>query len=241
MARAALLAALLWLGACQTPVPRAPAAANGAAPALDLPARYRERHAAGATVYRVDPAASDVRIYVFRGGRAAGLGHNHVLSAPTFDGYVSLDGEAAHTAQFDLRFAFEDLSIDDPALRAATGGSFAGVRSEADIAGTRRNMLGERVLDVARHPDLRVHSLAVEGDWPMLVARIAVDWRGKRREYDVLVHVERDGEALRARGELVLRQTDFGIRPLAVLGGVIAVQDAVGVRFDLRAARWSGP
>jgi hypothetical protein len=35
----------------------------------------------------------------------------------------------------------------------------------------------------------------------------------------------------------VLRQTDFGITPLAILGGIIAVQDPVGVRFDVHATR----
>jgi hypothetical protein len=193
---------------------------------------------AGDAVYRIDPAASDVRIYVFRGGRAAQLGHNHVLSAPDFAGYVSLGGESAASARFDLRFVFADLVIDDPALREATGGSFAGVRSESDISGTRRNMLGERVLDAASHPHLHIRSLAIEGDWPMLVARIAVDWRGFSRAYDVLLQVDRNDDSLRARGELVLRQTDFGITPLSILGGIIAVQDPVCVRFDLRASRW---
>lgn len=238
MPRAALLAALLGLAACQTPTARAPSAASAAPPAIELDTVYAQRRAAGEAVYRIDAAASDVRIYVFRGGRAAPLGHNHVLSAPQFAGYVSLGSASAVSAAFDLRFAFEDLAIDDPALREATGGAFAGLRSESDIGGTRRNMLGERVLDAASHPELHIRSLAVEGDWPMLVARIAIDWRGFSRAYDVLLQVERTDDSLRARGELVLRQTDFGITPLAILGGVIAVQDPVGVRFDIRAPRW---
>ncbi|MGB0219256.1 MAG: hypothetical protein ACPGJF_07990 [Sinimarinibacterium flocculans] len=238
MRRAVLLTGLVaLLAACQSPAPRVAAPAETVA-TPDLEALYARRRAQGHTVYRVDPAASDVRIYVFRGGRAARLGHNHVLSAPDFDGYVSLDGEAATSAHFDLRFAFDALTIDDPALREAIGGSFAGPRSESDIAGTRRNMLGERVLDAANAPELHLHALRVEGDWPVLVARIAVDWRGRRHEDDVLLQVDRDDEGLRARGELVLRQTDLGITPLSILGGLVAVQDPVGVRFDFRAQKW---
>jgi polyisoprenoid-binding protein YceI len=232
-----LLVALFGLAACQAPAPRPPTGAASAPAAIDLDATYRQRADAGAAVYEVDPAASAVHIYVFRGGRAAQLGHNHVLSAPEFDGYVSLDGDAASAASFDLRFAFADLTIDDPALREATGGAFAGARSESDINGTRRNMLGKRVVDAATHPTLSIRSLAVAGDWPMLVARIAIDWRGYRREQDVVLQVEHDDASVRARGELVLRQTDFGITPLSILGGIIAVQDPVGVRFDIRARR----
>lgn len=237
MPRAALFAAL-FVAACQAPAPRVPTTTQAAPAAIDLDAVYAQRHEAGATVYRVDPATSDIRIYVFRGGRAATLGHNHVLSTSDFDGYVSLDDEAARSARFDLRFDFEALIVDDPALRDATGGAFAGARSESDITGTRRNMLGARVLDAANHPELRVRALAVDGDWPMLVARVAIDWHGWSRDYDVLLQVDRDDDAVRAKGELVLRQTDFGITPLSILGGVIAVQDAVGVRFDIRAMRW---
>ncbi len=237
MRHPALLASLLLLAACQAPAPRGSVAAEVAPSMAAVDKSYARLRSAGATVYRVEPAASDVRIYVFRGGRAARLGHNHVLSAPEFDGYVALDGDSADSARFDLRFALDALIVDDEALLEATGGSFLSARSESDINGTRRNMLGERVLDAATHPELRIRSVSVGGDWPLLVARIAVDWRGISRPYDVLLQVERDDEILRARGELVLRQTDFGITPLSILGGTLAVQDAVGLRFDIRARR----
>lgn len=34
-------------------------------------------------------------------------------------------------------------------------------------------------------------------------------------------------------GALVLRQSDFGVKPLSVLGGLLAVQDEVIVEFKL--------
>ena len=37
----------------------------------------------------------------------------------------------------------------------------------------------------------------------------------------------------RARGEVVIRQSDFGIQPFTVLGGLLAVQDALVVQFEL--------
>ena len=100
-------------------------------------------------------------------------------------------------------------------------------------------MLGPRVLGADEFPSLRVSSLAVAGDWPMLVATVAVEMHGVRRERELLLQVERDDQQLRARGELVLRQSEFGVTPLSILGGVIAVQDPVAIRFDLRATRLS--
>ncbi len=238
-----VIALLLTLGACQSPAPQP---VNDAATApvdtpggIDLAADYRARLANGAAVYQIDAAASDLRIYVFRGGKAAKLGHNHVLSAPRFEGYVSLPSDAVAEARFDLAFRFDELQIDDPALREQTGGNFAGARSESDIAGTAKNMLGPRVLNASEHPFARIRSLGVAGDWPILVATVAIEMHGTTREREVLLLVERSDQQLRARGELVLRQTEFGVTPLSILGGVIAVQDPVAIRFDLRAKRIS--
>jgi hypothetical protein len=38
-------------------------------------------------------------------------------------------------------------------------------------------------------------------------------------------------------GAFALNQTDFGIVPLSLLGGAIEVQDAVAIRFRIRAVR----
>ena len=38
-------------------------------------------------------------------------------------------------------------------------------------------------------------------------------------------------------GAFTLKQTDFGIVPMSLLGGAIEVQDAVDIRFRLRAVR----
>jgi hypothetical protein len=38
-----------------------------------------------------------------------------------------------------------------------------------------------------------------------------------------------------ASGELTLKQSDFGITPFSVLGGALAVQDQLELRFELSA------
>lgn len=233
-ARIVWLAAVL-LSACQS-MPPAPAgnATLGGTPG-DRAAAYREQAARGAQVYAIDPAASKLRVYVFRGGQAAKNGHNHVLSAPRFEGYLAWPSGDPRQARFELRFPLDALVIDDPALRAETGGSFSGQRSVSDIEGTRRNLLGPKGLDSAQWPFLEVKSLGVEGDWPILVARVEVRLHGVAQEKELMLRVEREPDRLRARGTLVLRQSEFGVVPFSVLGGLLAVQDPVAIEFDLRA------
>ncbi|WP_051362006.1 YceI family protein [Solimonas soli] len=221
------LALVLLLAACQAPAPRPTAEAMSDA-AL---AQYRAPLAGEGVRYRLDAAASRLTIYAFRGGAAAKYGHNHVLAAPQLEGELLLPGEALRGAQFTLRLRLDQLQIDDAALRAQTGGSFASLRSAADIEGTQRNML--KSLDAAQYPDVVINSIEVAGDWPLAVARIAVTLHGVTREQRVALRVERDAAGLRASGALALRQSDYGVQPFSILGGALSVQDELAVEFRL--------
>lgn len=225
------LSSLLALVGCQSTAPKseAPGAQNWPTLETEFPGQ------AGA--WRVDPAASSVRIYVFRDGAGAKFGHNHVLSVPRFEGYVLLPSDNARQAHFDLRVPLTELVVDDPALRATTGGGFSGERSASDIDGTRVNMLGPKVLDAEKFPLMRLRSLRVEGDWPVLAAEVEITLHGVTRSQPVLLHVERDEKQLKARGEFVLRQSDYGITPFSALGGIMKVADAVAVSFEVTASK----
>ena len=55
--------------------------------AEDLSAVYAALVPRGGRVFRLNPNTSKIRVLAFRAGRAARFGHNHVLSAPVFDGF----------------------------------------------------------------------------------------------------------------------------------------------------------
>jgi len=229
---AALLLTAALAGCSTLPDLRADA---GVAEALAMRERFAALARAGATVWPLDPARSNIRIYVFRAGAAARVGHNHVLTAPRFAGFLAwpADGNAA-SAQFELDFALADLLIDPPGSRDGLGRAFASTVPPEAIAAARANMLGEDNLQAARYPRLRVRSLQVTGEAPKLMARVAVELHGQTREQWVALNVTGlPAASWRADGRLVLRQSDFGVRPFSVLGGLIAVQDEVMIEFDL--------
>jgi polyisoprenoid-binding protein YceI len=231
----------LWLCACQAPPakPDVSATADASIAAATIPddetlgAEYRRLAATGGKVYVMDPAASALRIYVYRGGLAARSGHNHVISAPRFLAYAHVPGEEPAQARFDLTLPLHDLVVDDPQLRAKIGGNFAGERSESDISGTRRNMLGPRGLDADQYPVVHLKSVSIAGDWPMLLADVTVTLHGVRQVVPVVLHVEHDATSISASGSLFLRQSDFGIQPFSLFGGVLSVQDVVVMDFLL--------
>ena len=224
-----LLLASSALAACSAQPELAATGANTEAPKA---ADYAALAAAGVQIYTIDPGSSWLRIYAFRGGRAAFAGHDHVLSSRDFSGQVSLPDKVGD-ARFDLEFPLDKLIIDDPAMRSAAGGEFAPPLDADAIEGTRKHLLGADNLDAAHFPTLRIHCEHISGELPHLVATIELTLHGQTRPLLVPLEIEADKGRLHAKGTLAIRQTDFGVRPYSVLGGLLSVQDEVSIAFDL--------
>jgi hypothetical protein len=211
------------------------AAPNATAPDLgSLSAQYAVLAQGPGRVMRLKPEASQVRIYVFRAGRSAGLGHNHVLSAPQFEGFFHLAEQGLAQSRFDLVIALDQLVFDVPAHRAELGPAFAATLSDAAIEATREHMLSADNMQAERYPLVRIHSLSISGEAPKLSARLAVDMHGQTRELTIPLAVSGLPQGLQVSGAMVLRQSDFGVLPYSVMGGLLAVQDDVLVEFTVR-------
>src|SRR6202167_1761216 len=138
----ALTVAALYLGACRTvPAPHREAAPP---PAVAAPAAATVR-------YRVDAQRSEVLILVYRDGRLATLGHNHVVAVRQLSGEILLAPDPAHSS-WQLDFPVSAMSCDEPQLRAVQGEDFQSKLDDVAIAGTRDHMLGPLLLDAARYP-----------------------------------------------------------------------------------------
>jgi len=204
----------------------------------------------GGRLFRLDPAASQVRIHVFRAGRAAALGHNHVLAAPRLQGLLwwpweqtvdeeeaagpRLAARGAGRARFALGLRLDELELDAPALRAELGPGWASRLSPEAVAATRANMLGESGLQAARYPELRIQGLQLIGEAPRLVAVWALSLHGQTRRFTVPLRLRIDEQGVSIEGAWVLRQSDFGLQPFSVAGGLLAVQDELLLEFKLQ-------
>ncbi len=190
----------------------------------------------GATVYTIDAGRSLVTLRVYRAGRLAKLGHNHVITSTSESGRAWTNGAPA-TSGFEVRVAVNDLIVDDPAARADAGPDFPGELSEAAREGTRTNMLRAEVLDGARHPEIVVRAGSLGGTWDQPAVAASVTLKGQTRLLDVPIAIVRTDDAIVARGAFTVLQSEFGITPFSIGGGAIAVADAVDVSFEIRAVR----
>jgi polyisoprenoid-binding protein YceI len=208
--------------------PSAPPVESRAGAPADFPEpTYRQAAKANHAVYQIDPATSIAVIQVHRGGSLARLGHEHVVASHDIAGYID-----AAAVRADLYVALERLAVDEPGLREQAG--LDSPLDEEAIAGTRRNML-TRVLDVARYPFAELQVTGVEDAGAMRVAHVRLTLHGATRTLDVPVTWQASAQAFDVAGRFTLRQTDYGITPLSILGGAVQVADAVDVEFRLRA------
>jgi len=219
---AALLSTLL-AGCAPLLRERAPAPA---APPADFPeGYYREAAAQAKPVFRVDSRESLVVIEVRRSGSLARLGHDHVVASHEVGGYIAPDEGRA-----DLYVALARLAVDEAALRAEVG--FDTQPGESDIEGTRANML-EKVLEAEKFPFALIGvsgANTMRGD---VTLNVAITLHGSTRTLQVPAEIEADAEKMSVSGRFSFDQTDFGITPYSLLGGAIAVQNRVDLRFRI--------
>jgi len=91
-------------------------------------------------------------------------------------------------------------------------------------------MLGPEVLDTQRYPDIAFVSTAIEpvnADRWQVTGDLTI--HGETRQTRLVV-TRQDGTY---RGTVVLKQSNFGIRPISIVGGTVKVKDELKVEFEI--------
>ena len=155
-------------------------------------------------------------VRVYKAGVFSAFGHDHQIAAPIARGSTDT---AAHRVE---------LHIDAGALRVRDAKG-----SEKDHNEIQKTMLGPDVLDVERYPKITFRSTAVEpigeGSWKI---RGDLTLHGQTRSVTVEVS-QKDGHYI---GSSLLKQTDFGIKPVRIAGGTVRVKNEVRIEFDIQLA-----
>jgi hypothetical protein len=223
---------IAFLAGCATQV-AVPPEAREREPAEFPSAYYRRLLAQGTPVFRVDPTRSLVVIEVRRGGSLARFGHDHVVASHDTSGSIAPDEGRA-----DLWVPLDTLVVDERALRDEAG--FDTQPSPDDIAGTRRNML-EKVLQTDQYPHALIAVNEIGNGDGVRQLRLAITLHGNTQSFDTEAQFERTAKDVSVTGSVAVEQSRFGIVPLSVLGGAIAVQDRVNIKFRVVARQMQQP
>jgi len=221
---------LLILAACAAPPQQpAPAAPPETAPAPALAAGPSE-------AFEVTGAQLAVRVY--RDGPMAKFAHNHLVTSTAVTGRIELR-EPRTASTFRLELPLESLVVDEEQARAAAGEDFAAPVPAKDREGTRRNLLGEQLLNAARQPVLTMTADSIAGGPENFTVQLRVSLRGEERVIAVPVMITADSENLRLHANMKLRHADLGLVPFTAGLGAIRVRDdfEIDCRLDARRAK----
>lgn len=167
----------------------------------------------------IDTGRSSIVIHVYKAGLLSAFGHEHEIHANIEHGTID---EGKQTVEF---------SVDSRSLRVMDRGI-----SDNDRAQIQSTMLGPKVLDSEKFPEIRFHSTTLEpngaGKW---TAHGDLMLHGETHS----VRISVAGSSGRYRGSTTLHQKDFGITPVTVAGGSIKVKDEVRIDFEI-VAKTSG-
>jgi len=165
----------------------------------------------------IDTAHSSITVHVGKSGVFSAFGHEHVVRAPITEGSVN---ENLAKPQVEFRVNARQLSVADPDVKSEE-------REEI-----QRDMLGAKVLDSERYPEIRFRSTSIQraGDSKWKVAG-ELTLHGETHPVDATV----SGGNGRYTGAAKFKQTEFGIKPVSVAGGSVKVKDELRIEFEITA------
>jgi polyisoprenoid-binding protein YceI len=165
---------------------------------------------------QVGEAHSLITVHVGKTGLFSGLGHEHTVIAPIASG--SIDGKALSV---QITVPAKQMKVTDPEM------------AEKERAEVQSTMLGPKVLDTDKYPEIRFQSTHVQSVSPQGYRVMGtLELHGTRREltFDV------SGSGGHYHGKTKLKQTDYGILPVSGGGGTVKVKDELEIEFDIYAA-----
>ena len=204
--------------------------------------------------YDIVADESLLSIRVYRGGTLASAGHNHLIALHALTGTVYVPADVMRTS-FEVHIPVASFTVDEAELRVQEhSADFPPDVPDAAREGTRRNMLGEALLDAERNPQIVLRAVRLEsagqpapgagsetaGEARAVLARVQTTVRGEQRTISVPVRYQLAAGALIASGEAPLRQSDLGLTPFSALLGALQVQDEMRVRFRIVARAGGG-
>ena len=159
----------------------------------------------------IDVQRSGITIHVGKAGLLSAAGHDHTISAPISSGTIR---ESPPHVEFTVQTAKMTVQ-PDPKVDAKT---------QAEI----QKDLEEMTLETKKFPELTFRSSRVDkvadGQW-----KVEGDLSLHGVTKPVSLTVKRTGDSYTAH--TVLKQTDFGIKPISVAGGTIKVKNEVEIDF----------
>ncbi len=166
----------------------------------------------------IDIQRSKITVHVGKSGLLSGAAHNHIINAPIASGTMR------ESAPPHIEFTVETAKMTvepDP-------------RIDAKDQATIQMHMEELTLETKKYPEIAFHSSRVEriadGQW-----KVDGDLSLHGVTKPVSLMVKQTGDSWITH--TVLKQTNFGIKPISIGGGMIKVKDEIEIDFQIFPAK----
>jgi polyisoprenoid-binding protein YceI len=183
--------------------------------------------------YRLVAERSQFTVQAFAEGFLSSFGHDPVIRIRDFTGEVEFTPDAPSEASVSVTIKADSLAADESI-------------KEKDRLEIER-MMREQVLETGEYPEIVFKSTNVSASrlgQNRYRARIIGDLQlhgATQKNLWIQAEVAMSAEqALRAQGGFSLKQTDFGIKPVSVVGGTMKVKNELKFTFDITAEKQGG-
>jgi polyisoprenoid-binding protein YceI len=182
------------------------------------------------TNYSIDSQQSKLEIHVYKEGAFKVFGHDHLIAAKQVSGQAQFNPKKVDQSFVTLEIPTKSVTVVDPG------------ESEKDRNEVQATMEGEKVLDIAKFPDITFTSSSVSAakktsdGWELTLAG-KLNLHGVEKPVSFPLRVNADANELHGQGEISVLQTDYGITPVKVGGGAVKVKDKLKITFTIVARK----
>ena len=181
----------------------------------------------GLVHYRFDPAASKFTVQAFAEGLLSMFGHDPVFSVKDFQGDASFAPGTFENASLKLTINANSLHVVNDLKQ----------KDRQDIERTMR----DEVLETGKYPEIIFQSKNIA------LSRIGEGRYRVRLIGDLTLHgvtqknisingaVTVNNDVLNVKGDFAIKQTDYKINLVSVVGGTLKIKNEVKGRFDILA------
>lgn len=181
----------------------------------------------GVTSYAVDSSQSTFTVQAFVTGLLSGFGHNPTIAIRDFTGAIGFVPKTFADASFRIEIKANSLEVIDDVKE----------KDRREI----EDVMHKQVLETSDYPEIVFQSTNVtatriiEGRYKIRIIGEASLHGVTRSGIWIQAQLTIEGESLRAKGDFMLKQTDFKIKPVSVAAGALKLKDELKFTFDIAA------
>lgn len=186
-----------------------------------------------ATSYLIDSDTAYIHIYTDNKGLLKSVSHRHLIAIRNISGTVYWDGVKSHTAlilkpaNFFVDPNKERKQSSDPRYQHAAANW---VKS-----GTKKNMLGKRLLNVEMYPDIEVNISVASLKNETAVFNVELKIVGQKKRFSRPAILTINDKKLHAYADFTINHSDLGLKPFTAAAGAARVAESLRLIVDINA------